>query len=945
MIKILNAFFLILFIQISISAQAITWQPVYATDGDSLVVYFDATEGNAGLEGFTGEVYAHTGVITTESVAPNDWKYVKTPWGLNTSETKLQRVGADYYKFVISPSIREFYRVPDNEEILEVAFVFRSALASNNGGYFEGKTSEGEDIFLPLRYGFSILQPKEIPLFLKSGESFELAVEKVSIVDTLKLFINGRCDLETVNDTLRYSITAETPGKHWVKLIGVIDSNLNAVDSFYYFVHPEQVVEELPAGIKPGINYLDLNTVTLNLYAPNKDFVYLIGDFNDWKVDENYMMKITPDSNNYWISLKYLTPMQEYGFQYYVDGEIRIPDPYAEKILDPWNDKWISDETYPDLKPYPNLKTNNIVSVFQTGQEDYDWKVEDFNRPKKTDLVIYEMLLRDFLEEHDYEALIDTLGYLKNLGVNAIELMPVMEFEGNESWGYNPMMYFAPDKYYGTPEQLKRFIDAAHQDSIAVIFDLVLNHAYGLNPLVRLYFNNSLNRPSAENPWFNQVSPNPVFSWGYDFNHESEATKKFVDSVTTFWIEEYNIDGYRFDFTKGFTNTPGDGGAKDPARIAILKRMADHIWSVDSSFYVILEHFADNLEEKELSSYGMMIWGNMNYNYSEAAMGYNESGKSNLTGVSYKSRGWTDPHLVSYMESHDEERLMFKNLQYGNSSGAYDITDTSTALNRIKLAAAFFFTVPGPKMIWQFGELGYDYSIDFNGRVGNKPIRWDYLDQQKRNNLYKVFSALINLKTEYDVFETRDFKINLSGALKTIHLNDPTMNIAVIGNFDVVNREINPAFQSAGTWYDFFSGDSIFVTDPTKNILLKPGEFHIYSTEKLPTPEADIVTGVEDNREEVVINSFELRQNYPNPFNPATVIEYNLPEISRVSLTVYDALGREVILLVDEEQPRGVYKKIWNGVNNSGVQVSSGVYFYRLETGSFVKTKKMILLR
>ena len=101
-----------------------------------------------------------------------------------------------------------------------------------------------------------------------------------------------------------------------------------------------------------------------------------------------------------------------------------------------------------------------------------------------------------------------------------------------------------------------------------------------------------------------------------------------------------------------------------------------------------------------------MLWGNSNYNYNEATMGYHDSGKSNFSWMSYQERGWDAPHVMGYMESHDEERLMAKNLAYGNSNGSYDITDINVALKRIQLAAAFFFTIPGPKIIWQFGQIG-----------------------------------------------------------------------------------------------------------------------------------------------------------------------------------------------------------------------------------------------
>ena len=143
----------------------------------------------------------------------------------------------------------------------------------------------------------------------------------------------------------------------------------------------------------------------------------------------------------------------------FVNDELLIADPYADKLLDPWNDQYISDETYPDLIGYPKDTTSGIVSVLQTADEEYMWQVTDFQPPAKTDLIIYELLIRDFTSDHSYRTLTDTISYLKNLGVNAIELMPVNEFEGNESWGYNPSFYFAPDKYYGPKNDLKIFID------------------------------------------------------------------------------------------------------------------------------------------------------------------------------------------------------------------------------------------------------------------------------------------------------------------------------------------------------------------------------------------------------------------------------------------------------------------------------------------------------
>ena len=448
-------------------------------------------------------------------------------------------------------------------------------------------------------------------------------------------------------------------------------------------------------------------------------------------------MNKTSDGKHFWVQINNLEPKKEYVFQYFIDGQIRIGDPYADKVSDPWNDKYITNDTYPNLIQYPNGKTTGIATVLQTDQDSFNWQINDFTPPTKEHLNVYELLVRDFVEKHDFATLKDTLDYIQRLGINVVELMPVSEFEGNSSWGYNPNYYFAPDKYYGPKNTFKAFVDECHKRGIAVVMDMVLNHAFNTNPMVMEYWDAANNRPAANNPWFNQTSPNPVYSWGSDFNHESPETKAFVDRVNRYWMEEYHIDGFRFDFTKGFTNTPGDGSAYDQSRIDILTRMYDSIKAFNPNAYVILEHFTDNTEEKVLANHGMMIWGNSNYNYNEATMGYHDSGKSNFSWISYKNRGWNEPNVMGYMESHDEERLMYKNLTYGNSSGAYQIKQLPTALKRMELAGVFFFTIPGPKMVYEFGERGFDYSIN-----------WPCMDDGCRTdpkNIYLMFGEPLSI--------------------------------------------------------------------------------------------------------------------------------------------------------------------------------------------------------
>jgi glycosidase len=817
---------------IAINAQVVETDPEYPLPDGSITITYHANLGNGALAGYNGDIYAHTGVITSQSTSPSDWKYVKTDWAENTAETQLTNISGDTWQLVITPDIRSYYGVPASETIEQLAFVFR-----NEDGSIVGRGDDGGDIFINVfnnPYDITWNSPDTLAIY-SVGDEIEINAVVLAATE-MAIDLNGVNVATNPSNNISYTFEADQTGTNTVTL-QVTGTDTTFSDEISFYVRTETQIAELPStGLKDGINYIDDNTVTLVLFAPYKDFVFVKGSFNDWNIGEENQMFRTPDNNRYWVTLENLVAGQEYAFQYIVDGEITIADPYADKILDPWNDQYIPESTYPNLMDYPIGKADGIVSVFQTAQIEYQWQVEEFEKPFKRDLVVYELLVRDFIESRNYQTLIDTISYLKNLGVNAIELMPVSEFEGNSSWGYNPSFYFAPDKYYGTRNDLKEFIDVCHQNGMAVILDMVLNHSYGQSPLVQLYFDGSAGeygQPTPENPWYNEVSPNQSYYWGFDFNHESPHTKEFVSRVVKYWLEEYKFDGYRFDFTKGFTNTPGDGWPYDQARIDILKEIYDTIDNTSPGAYVILEHLTDNSEEKVLANYGMMLWGNMNHSYLQSSMGYTDG--SDFSGISYKSRGWSQPHLVGYMESHDEERMMFKNLSWGNGNGAYQITNIETALRRAELSTLFFLTVPGPKMIWQFGETGYDYSIDYDCRVCEKPVRWDYMDEAARKHLYKFYGEIASLRNTYPIFGTDNFNISAHGEIKQITFNYANTAAVLIGNFDVVARDYKPNLSESETWYSYFEGNQLISNDTT--FTLHPGQYKLLINEEYGTPQ------------------------------------------------------------------------------------------------------------
>lgn len=872
--------------QFNLNAQIIVSDPSFPKADDAVVITYNTAEGNKGLDGFTGDIYAHAGVITNLSTSSSDWRYVITAWGENVPKAKLSPIGNGLYQFSISPSIREFYNVPASETILKLAFVFRSADATK-----EGKEADGGDIFYTV-YSEGLNVSFELPatkdLLVDRNEQIAVKANTTG-ADSVALYVGADYFTSTTDASLSTNLTATQTGKTWVKAIAYANNAQQmAVDSFYYYVRPTQVIADLPTGMKDGINYINDHSVILCLYAPYKQDVFAIGDFSNWELSDAGFMKKTSDGLRYWVQIDGLTPGQPYIYQYLIDGENRYADYYCDQVSDPWNDKYIEDKTYPNLPDYPVGKTTGIASVFTTGQSDYNWEVEHFEKPKVTDLVIYETLLRDITVGHSYQSLIDTLSYFKNLGINAIELMPVNEFEGNLSWGYNPAFYFAPDKYYGPKNDLKHFVDVCHQNGIAVILDMVLNHSYGSNPMVQMYWDAANNRPAANNPWFNQTAPNPDYNWGSDFNHESPQTKMFVDSVNSYWINKYKVDGFRFDFTKGFTNTTGSGWNYDASRIAILKRMADKIWENDANAYVILEHFTDNSEEKELANYGMLIWGNMNGAFKEAHLGYTDNGNSNIDWASYQKRGWNNPHAVVYMESHDEERQMVYAENYGNSDGgSYNIKTLSTALDRMKLGFLFDFMIPGPKMLWQFEELGFDISIDYNGRVGSKPPKWDYLFDDDRVALKNFVSKLSKLKTKLDVFETTNFNLDVYNAMKRVKLNSSNLNLVALGNFNVVSGNMSGSFQHTGLWYEYFSGNTLQVNDVNMNISLAAGEYRLYSDSEITA--SDLSTGIEP-----IANASNPIQLYPNPVKNLLQIR-ELPSEKVLNWSIYSIEGKEVL--------------------------------------------------
>lgn len=774
---------------------------------------------------------------------------------------------------------------------------------------------------------------------------------------TFQLKANGTVVNSTTTPSQSYSYNYTVTQDASMELVATQGTNSKTA-TFILQVPRNVVSEAIPNWIRQGINYhpTDPTKVGLALYAPGKSFVHVIGSFNNWVVNDTYLMKKdTTNPDLYWIELIGLTPQQLYTFQYRINDLRKVADPYSPQILSSYDDPWISASTFPNLPAFP-AGQGFEVSTFKTGQTAYNWQVTNFQRPAKQDLVVYELLLRDFTQEKNWQSLIDKISYLKNLKINAIELLPIMEFDGNLSWGYNTSFHYALDKAYGTPEKFKEFVDLCHQNGIAVILDVAFNHATGRSPLVRLWNidpdGDGYGDVAANNPYFNQ-GPKHSYNVFNDFNHTSLSTQYYVERCLQQWLTEYHIDGFRWDLTKGFTQSCSENdeactNAYQQDRVDIMKHYADSQWAIDPNSYMIFEHLGTDAEEQQWANYriaegkGVMLWNKQTDPYNQNTMGYQEN--SNYDRMNHSLHGFTNMSAVGYGESHDEERLMFKNLAYGAVNGSYNVKDLNTALERMKTFGATFFTIPGPKMIWQFGELGYEFSInrcangtiDSGCRTDEKPVAFSlgYDTNANRKAVYDTWAKIINIRNTYPVFKSKTYSIesnNLTndpnGLITRIYVYDTaittgTKNVVVLANYATSAQNVVPYFPYTGQWQNLMDNSILNVASPTTPVTLQPGEFRIFGNY------AGALSTVDTN----AANKLSL-QIADNPVRNG-IAKLVFSKAKNGEILIFDMTGKKLdTFKLDKE----------NGTYNMEVNYPAGTYLVQLKSDTGIALQKMII--
>ncbi len=900
-------------------------------------------------------VYMHAGIGNDA----NPWGYnVVGNWGTDDGVGEMTSNGDGTYSITITPSVYFGLSVAEIASATKMGLVFR-----NQDGSQELKDNGCSDFFLNVgAFQVTMLNPTESSngvIVVPYDGSTQILAQNTNGNANYELFANGvSVDIEVNVNFYNGHLFQNIQTNQYCQLVVTLGST---VVTKPFVIYVDNTVEEvMPANMEDGINLnpSDQTTATLVLNAPLKNFVYIAADWNNYTPQSVDAMKKDPSSGKFWITINGLNPGTNYNYQYWVAAIspvtnspklVKTADPFSTLVLSPFDDPWIPEDSYPNIPEYPDGQ-NREVTVLNTAPEVYNWQVTDFNKPKKEDLIIYEVLIRDFDAARNFQNLIDRVDYFKNLNINAIELMPVMEFEGNESWGYNSAFHMAVDKFYGTANKLKELVDVFHQNGIAVIFDLVLNHGFGRNAMNRMWMNdpdgNGWGEPSSESPYMNEVATHS-YSVGADYNHQSELTQYYSQRVIKHWIEEFKIDGFRWDLTKGFTqnctaNDQNCTNAYQADRVAVLQQYADYSWSLDPDHYVIFEHLGIDSEEDDWANYrleegkGIMLWGKMTDQYNQLTMGFNSN--NDISRMGHLAHGFSGKRVVGYAESHDEERLMYKNITYGNSSSGYDITNLNTALGRMSAIGAVSLLIPGPKMIWHFGELGMDNSINtcadgsvtegIDCKLVTKPQpQWEegWLDDPNRNSIYYDWARMNELKINAEVF-VGNYSITTNTLTPKIYIWDDTIpadqlkNVVVLANFDVTNQNVTPDFPYAGTWYDLMDdsgSSSISVTSTSEPIVLAPGEFKIYG---------NVAVNILSN------DYFEQDQDagirlFPNPTRDNIHINRKAKAV-----IFYDITGRESLKYTD----------IKVGQTMSLDRLVPGVYLIKIITDTGTETRKLI---
>jgi 1,4-alpha-glucan branching enzyme len=537
--------------------------------------------------------------------------------------------------------------------------------------------------------------------------------------------------------------------------------------------------------------------IEFSLFAPYNNGAALIGSFSDdgqeipMKKGKDGYFRATVDLEDGTYQYKFKIQSKSWFFE--PDQWVDVTDPYATDV---------------DGKS----ESENSIVLIKDGQkivDTYVWMHDDKPLPADRELVIYELHVADFSGGEDdpllrgqYKHVIEKLDYLSELGINAIELLPVKEYPGDYSWGYNPRHFFATETSYGSTADLKKLIDECHARGIRVIMDGIYNHSEASAPLTQI----------DHDYWYHHEPRDPDNNWGPEFNYEkydesleTYPARKFIGDVIRFWIQNYHIDGIRYDAARQIANYDFMHWivqeAKQAAGAKPFYNVAEHIpettsitnvdgpmdgcWH-DSFYHCVLEHIAgDTFDLERLKD----------------VLDCKRQGFMGITNV------------VNYLTNHDHNHVMA-------DLGDRNILDEE-AFRRVRLGAVLLMTAIGVPLIWmgeEFGEFKYK-------TPSQAKIDWTLLGGDSNRALFAYYKGLINLRKQNHALYTEN--INFfhenpeSKVLAYTRWNDEGSRVVVVANFsgEFWAGYTVPDFPENGTWhewtgnYDVEAGDNSLMTD------------------------------------------------------------------------------------------------------------------------------------
>ena len=600
-------------------------------------------------------------------------------------------------------------------------------------------------------------------------------------------------------------------GEYWITIQGINNST-----GEISFARRRVDIEENPPQVSNGSLDDGATTsgsnVTIALYAPGVDYVSVKGDWNSTYAHGTMMNE---NGDGWWWYTSSLSS-GKHSFQYEVyDAGFGwtkyLADPYSKELI------WTSPGSNSESGTYSHART-----VFYINTPGFSWSDGGFTPPEKEKFIIYETHVGDFSGEDNFEGDYSDMltkiqsGYFNDLGVNAVEFLPLHAFGGEMSWGYNPAFYMAPPNCYGTPTELKTLINAFHENGIAVILDVVFNHTYGASSTFQLFHDEGYygasewrsNHDFTNDPYYK----NGDSEWGYPLDHSKDKTRDLIDETLTWWVNEYHVDGFRFDHPHDMIWDNADYGnqhyswaAKQANADLLIIAEEDQVWGINNSNFDSQWDFSSHHTFKSNLAQ-IDEWGNMD----------------NMAGAIYHDGHSNHWGPVKYTESHDESRIMYECMNYQGMTEA-------EAVKKSKLGAVIMFTCTGLPMMYHGQEFGQNAAK--NG-TDPQPLQWDNLNTTVGSDLYDNYQKLIDLRKNSDaltdwVLETKDK--NSTDKTIVYWRDNGNEKWVIAANFDDNDHTFSIEFPVSGNWTEVMSDQNVQInSDWYGNYNLPASEARIF---------------------------------------------------------------------------------------------------------------------